>query len=79
MEILSLGIVSLLVTGVVQLVKKRSPINPLYVLAGISIAAASIYVILSDYGYWEVIVEKSTIIASVANLIYNVFKSASTK
>lgn len=72
--ILAYGFVSILVTGIVQYVKKNTAHNPMYLLAVFSIVGASLYVGLSQTPYWESIVETTLVVAGTANLIYNVLK-----
>lgn len=75
MEIASLAVISFILTGLVQYLKKQVPVHALLILAGLSFVGASIYVILSGAGYWETVWEYMLIIASTANLIFNVFKA----
>lgn len=75
MEIASLAIISFLLTGLVQYLKKRTPMHALLILAGLSFIGASIYVVLTGVGYWEQVWKVALELAAIANLIFNVFKA----
>ncbi len=78
--ILGYALVASLLTALVQFVKKQAGahgINSMLILAGISVLGGLIYFALVEFQLWEVVVAKTLIIASAANLIYNVFKQIS--
>lgn len=73
-EILSYAVTATIVSAVVQMIKKNTAHNPLLILAGISVVAATVYTLLSQTPYWEAIVQNFLIVASAANMVYNAFK-----
>lgn len=80
--ILSFGFVSVLVAAGVQWIKNWASarnFHPLIVLAVISIVGGVIYAILQGAGVWEVVVQYTLVIGSVANTIYTVLNAVLEK
>lgn len=73
--IASYAVVAFLLTGLVQYLKKRMPVHALLILAGLSFIFAGVYAVLVHFNSWEFFVAQATILISVANLIFNVFKA----
>lgn len=77
--VLAYGFVAVILSAAVQFVKKQAmarSINPLLILAGISVVGGVIYAVLQGAGVWDVIVKQSTVAAAAANLLYNIFSQA---
>lgn len=73
------GLVSVLVMLLVQWVKNWSAmkkVDPMLILAGISVAAGGVYTVLSGLGFWDVFVHYALIVAAFANMIYQVLDRA---
>lgn len=75
--ILGYGLIATLLMALVQFIKKQAGangINSMLILAGLSILGGIIYFALVEFQLWEVVVAKTLIVASAANMIYNVLK-----
>lgn len=75
-EIASYAVVAVILMAFVQWIKNSSvfwKIDPLVILAGVSIAAGGVYLVLKGYGLWEIVLQQMLILASAANAIYQVF------
>lgn len=67
--------VSAILMALVQYIKKTSVargINPLLILAGLSILGGLVYALLFGFGYWELVVAHVSVVAMAANAIYTV-------
>jgi|GEM_PF-5854959 len=75
--ILGYGLIATLLMALVQFIKKQAGargIDAMLILAFLSILGGLVYFALVEFQLWEVVVAKTLIIASAANLIYSVFK-----
>lgn len=78
-DILSYGLVSVLVMLLVQWVKQwasMKKVDPLILLGGISILGGIVYALLNGFGFWDVFVHYALTIAAFANTIYQVLDRA---
>lgn len=74
-QIVSYGFAAVILFALVQWIKKKAAaknINPLLILAGLSLLGGVVYGVLSNYGLWNSIVSFLGVVAPVANLIYSV-------
>lgn len=76
--ILSYGLAATILMGLVQYIKTRATmrnINPLFILAGLSLLGGLAYAMLVGFGYWDVITAHMLIILAAANAIWNVLNA----
>jgi uncharacterized membrane protein YeiB len=74
-EIASYAVVAVILMAFVQWIKNWSVlwrVEPLLILAGVSVIAGAGYLVLKGYGLWEIVLQQMLILASAANAIYQV-------